>query len=160
MTEFSNPVNKGEIYKGSIDEMLEKARELSVWGYEFASSCCSLEFLSCLSPVYDWELYGFKESPSMNQSDLLIVTGTIGIKLAERLKYIYRRMPSPKYVVAVGGCAISGGPYREHGYSIVKGADKLIPVDIYIPGCPPRPEAVLEGLLMLKEKIRHGEDAV
>ncbi|MCS6790562.1 MAG: NADH-quinone oxidoreductase subunit NuoB, partial [Bacteroidia bacterium] len=104
----------------------------------------------------DLERYGIFPRATPRQADLLIVSGTVTAKMAERIRTLYEQMPEPKYVISMGSCATAGGPYWQHGYHVVKGVDKIIPVDIYVPGCPPRPEALIDGILKLREKIQHG----
>jgi NADH-quinone oxidoreductase subunit B len=103
---------------------------------------------------YDWDRLGVIPRASPRQSDLMIVAGTVNAKMALVVKKLYEQMPDPKYVLAMGVCVIGGGPYYKWGYSVVKGVDKVVPVDIYVPGCPPRPEALLDGIIKLQRKIR------
>jgi len=121
----------------------------------FGLACCAIEMMSAGAGRFDIDRFGagaFRPSP--RQADLMIVAGTVTHKMASRLRRLYDQMPEPKYVVAMGACAIAGGPYFEHGYHVVRGADLIVPVDVYVPGCPPRPEALIEGLMRLQEKIR------
>ena len=103
---------------------------------------------------YDWDRLGIIPRASPRQSDLMIVAGTVNAKMAQVVRKLYDQMPEPKYVLAMGACTVGGGPYFKYGYSVVKGVDKVVPVDIYVPGCPPRPEALLDGIIKLQEKIR------
>ena len=143
----------------NLDRVLSWARQSSLWPMGFGLACCAIEMIATSTSSYDIARFGaevFRASP--RQSDLMIVAGTVTHKMAPRVKRLYDQMPEPKYVIAMGGCVIRGGPYVKHGYHVVKGVDLLIPVDVYIPGCPPRPEALLEGLfkvqkLMKREKI-------
>ncbi len=116
-----------------------------------ACNGCDIEVLAALTPLYDPERFGVKLSPSIRHGDILVVTGAVTKKAAERLKRLYDQMPNPKYVIAVGACANSGGVFAK-SYSVVGGADKVIPVDIYVPGCPPRPEAILDAIIKLLKK--------
>ncbi len=118
-----------------------------------ACNGCDIEVLTALTPLYDPERFGVKLAPSVRHADILVVTGPITRKAAERLKRLYEQMPRPRFVIAVGTCACSGGVFRG-SYSVIGGADKVVPVDIYVPGCPPRPEAILDAILKLLEKIK------
>jgi NADH-quinone oxidoreductase subunit B len=139
----------------SVDSLLNWARLSSVWPMTFGLACCAIEMMHTANARFDLDRFGmgvFRGSP--RQSDLMIVAGTVTYKMAKRLKLLYDQMPDPKYVLAMGSCAIGGGPYYEHGYNVVKGVDLYIPVDVYVPGCPPRPETLMAGLLELQQKIR------
>jgi NADH-quinone oxidoreductase subunit B len=139
----------------SADKILSWARRSSLWGLQFGLACCAIEMMATGASRYDLDRFGtfFRATP--RQSDLMIVAGTVTIKMAERIKRLYDQMPEPKYVISMGSCATCGGPYWQHGYHVLKGVDQIVPVDVYVPGCPPRPEALIEGLLKLQEKIRH-----
>lgn len=118
-----------------------------------ACNGCDIEVLASITPLYDPERFGVRLAPSIRHGDILVVTGAVTKKASERLKRLYDQMPNPKFVVAVGACAIDGGVFHNI-YGCVSGANKVVPVDIYIPGCPPRPEAILDGLIKLLEKLR------
>lgn len=138
-----------------FDKAVNWGRLSSLWPAGFGIACCMIEVMATGMSHYDLDRFGmgwFRPSP--RQADMMIVAGTINVKMAPVVKRLYEQMAEPKYVLAMGACAIGGGPYKRFGYNIVKGVDHLIPVDIYIPGCPPRPEALLEGLMRLQEKIR------
>jgi len=122
-----------------------------------ACNGCDIEVLAALTPLYDPERFGIKLSPSIRHGDILLVTGAVTKKSAERLKRLYDQMPNPKYVIAVGACANSGGVFAK-SYSVIGGADKVVPVDMYVPGCPPRPEAILDAIIKLLKRI--GGDGV
>jgi len=141
-----------------VDALLGWARKYSLFAYPFVTACCGMEFMALTSPRFDLARFG-AEAPrfSPRQSDLLWVVGTISQRQAPVLKRIYEQMMEPKYVLAFGTCASSGGFYDN--YTTVPGIDKIIPTDVYIPGCPPRPEAVLDGLMLLQDKIAGGEAA-
>jgi len=104
---------------------------------------------------YDWDRLGIIPRASPRQSDVMIVAGTVNVKMAQVVKKLYDQMPEPRYVIAMGACTVGGGPYFRFGYNVVKGVDKVVPVDIYVPGCPPRPETLLDGIIKLQEKIRN-----
>ncbi len=121
-----------------------------------ACNGCDIEVLAALCPHYDPERFGIKLAPSVRHGDILVVTGAVTKKAAERLRRLYNQMAEPKFVVAVGACACDGGVFKG-SYAIVGGADKVVPVDVYIPGCPPRPEAILHGIVVLLKKLERGE---
>lgn len=128
----------------------------SLWPLTFGLACCAIEMMATGASKYDIDRFGAGAfRPSVRQADLLIVAGTLTYKMAPRLKRLYEQIPEKKYVMALGSCTVGGGPYSKYGYHVVNGIDKIIPVDVYVPGCPPRPEALLEGLFRLQEKISH-----
>jgi len=118
-----------------------------------ACNGCDIEVLAAITPLYDPERFGVKLAPSIRHGDILVITGAVTKKSAERLKRLYEQMPNPKFVIAVGACAIDGGVFHDT-YTVLAGADKVIPVDTYIPGCPPRPEAILDGIVKLLNKLK------
>jgi NADH-quinone oxidoreductase subunit B len=138
-----------------LEQIQDLCRAMSLWPMTFGLACCAIEMMAAGAARFDLDRFGagvFRPSP--RQSDLMIVAGTVNRKMAPALVRLYEQMPAPKWVIAMGNCAISGGPFRSPGqYNVVEGVDKLIPVDIYVSGCPPRPEALLEGLFALQEKI-------
>jgi len=138
----------------TVDAFIDWARKSSIWPMGFGLACCAIEMMATGASRYDLDRFGasvFRASP--RQSDLMIVAGTVTIKMASRVKRLYDQMPEPKYVIAMGSCATSGGPYWQHGYHVLKGVDRVVPVDVYVPGCPPRPEALIEGILQLQKRI-------
>ncbi len=140
----------------SVDWALNWARQSSIWPMTFGLACCAIEMMATGMSRWDLDRFGagaFRATP--RQSDLMIVAGTVTYKMAERIRRLYNQMPDPKYVLAMGACTIGGGPYAKFGYHVVKGVDLIVPVDVYIPGCPPRPETLIEGLMRLQDKMRH-----
>jgi NADH-quinone oxidoreductase subunit B len=147
--------SSGGIISGTFNDIVNWARSNSLWPLTFATSCCGIEMMSTASAKYDFSRFGFEVARATpRQADVIIIAGTIVNKMAPVLKRLYDQMADPKYVIAMGACAISGGPFFYNTYSVVKGADHIIPVDVYIPGCPPRPEALLHALIALQEKIK------
>lgn len=139
---------------GCLDELIEWGRSNSLWPLTFATSCCGIEFMAVGAARYDFARFGFEVTrASPRQADFIMVAGTITHKMAPVLRRLYDQMADPKYVIAVGGCAISGGPFKK-SYHVVNGVDRILPVDVYIPGCPPRPEAMLYGLMQLQRKVK------
>jgi len=138
----------------SVEDVLNWARLSSLWMMQFGLACCAIEMMAASASHFDIMRFGIIPRSSPRQADLMIVAGTVTLKMASRVKRLYEQMPDPKYVISMGSCANCGGPYWEHGYHVLKGVDRVIPVDVYVPGCPPRPEALLEGIIKLREKIR------
>jgi len=135
-----------------VDEMLNWTRKSSVWYMLFGLACCAIELMQTGGPRADLDRFGAVPRASPRQSDLMIVAGTLTLKMALRTKMLYDQMPDPKYVISMGSCSNCGGLFQL-AYSVCDGVDKVIPVDVYVPGCPPRPEALTEGLLKLQEKM-------
>ena len=139
---------------GALDDLINWGRSNSLWPLTFATSCCGIEFMAVCAARHDIARFGFEVTRnSPRQADVILVSGTITTKMAPVLKRLYDQMADPKYVVAVGGCAISGGPFTK-SYHVVMGVDKVIPVDVYVPGCPPRPESFLYGMMQLQRKVK------
>ena len=135
------------------DDLFALARKSSMWTLSFGLACCAIEMISAHMSHHDVDRFGIVTWPSPRQADVMIVAGTVVKKMADPIKLLYEQMPDPKWVIAMGSCATNGGPYYR-SYSVVMGVDHLIPVDVYVPGCPPRPEALMYGLMQLQEKIR------
>lgn len=153
------PVPEGHEGEGffatKLSSIIGMARKYSLWPLPFATSCCGIEFMATLNPTYDASRFGMeRNSFSPRQADVLMVCGTISKKLAPVLKQVYTQMAEPKWVIAVGACASSGGIFDS--YSVLQGIDRVIPVDVYVPGCPPRPEQIIEGIMQL-QKIAENE---
>jgi len=134
------------------NELFAQARKSSLWTLSFGLACCAIEMMSTHMSHHDLDRFGVITWPSPRQADVMIVAGTVVKKMAEPIKLLYEQMPDPKWVIAMGSCATNGGPYYK-SYSVVMGVDHLIPVDVYVPGCPPRPEALMFGVMQLQEKI-------
>ena len=135
------------------DELFSLARKSSLWTLSFGLACCAIEMISTHMSHHDLDRFGVVTWPSPRQADVMIVAGTVVKKMADPIKLLYEQMPDPKWVIAMGSCATNGGPYYK-SYSVVMGVDHLIPVDVYVPGCPPRPEALMHGIMQLQEKIQ------
>ncbi len=137
-----------------LSALLNWSRKYSLWMFQFGLACCSVEMIAAAGPRYDMMRFGIIPFPaSPRQADLMVVAGTLTDKMAPVLKRLYDQMPDPKYVISMGSCSNCGGPYWD-SYSVTKGVDQLIPVDVYVPGCPPRPEALMEGIVLLQQKIQ------
>src|SRR6202167_1201504 len=137
----------------SLQELYNWGRKSSVWPLNFGLACCAIEMIAATMARYDLARFGAEVfRPSPRQADLMIVAGTVTKKMAPQVVRLYNQMPEPKYVISMGACAISGGPFKE-GYNVLKGIDRYIPVDVYIPGCPPRPEALIHAFMTLQDKI-------
>ena len=137
----------------SIDDLATWARTGSLWWMTFGLACCAVEMIHVNMPRYDLERFGVAPRASPRQSDVMIVAGTLCNKMAPALRTVYDQMPEPKYVISMGSCA-NGGGYYHYSYSVVRGCDRIVPVDIYVPGCPPSAEALLYGIMQLQRKIR------
>jgi NADH-quinone oxidoreductase subunit B len=147
------PELQGQVSITSIDKIYNWGRRNSVWPMMFGLACCAIEMICVAASRYDFSRFGMEVMrPSPRQSDLMIVSGTVTKKMIPQIVRLYNQMPEPKYVLAMGACASGGGPFKE-GYNVVSGVDKFIPVDVYVPGCPPTPQALLHGLITLQKKI-------
>ncbi len=151
-----SPFNKSGvpgIITAPAEQLFALARTSSLWPLTFGLACCAIEMISTYMAHHDLDRLGVVTWPSPRQSDVMIIAGTVVKKMAPPIKLLYEQMPDPKWVIAMGSCATNGGPYYR-SYSVVMGVDHIIPVDVYVPGCPPRPEALMEGILRLQEKIK------
>jgi len=146
--------DKGGVVITAAENVLNWARLSSLWPMGFGLACCAIEMMATNASNYDLERFGIFPRSSPRQSDLMIVAGTVTFKMAEPVIRLYEQMPEPRYVLSMGSCSNCGGPYWEYGYHVVKGVDRIIPVDVYVPGCPPRPEALIGGLMKIQELIR------
>lgn len=144
---------QSNVFVTSLDKIYNWSRRNSMWPMMFGLACCAIEMIATAASRYDLSRFGMEVMrPSARQADMLIVSGTVTKKMVPQIVRLYNQMPEPKYVIAMGACASGGGPFKE-GYNVVSGIDKFVPVDVYIPGCPPTPQALLHGLITLQKKI-------
>jgi NADH-quinone oxidoreductase subunit B len=146
-------LGKQGVFVTTIEELYNWGRRSSIWPMQFGLACCAIEMIATTMARYDLARFGAEVfRPSPRQADLMIISGTVTKKMAPQVVRLYNQMAEPKYVIAMGACAISGGPFKQ-GYNVLKGIDRYIPVDVHIPGCPPRPEALLHAFMTLQKKI-------
>ncbi|HWG22409.1 MAG TPA: NADH-quinone oxidoreductase subunit B [Terracidiphilus sp.] len=151
--ELKIELGKQGVFVTTIEELYNWGRRNSVWPMQFGLACCAIEMIATTMARYDLARFGAEVfRPSPRQADLMIISGTVTKKMAPQVVRLYNQMAEPKYVIAMGACAISGGPFKQ-GYNVLKGIDRYIPVDVHIPGCPPRPEALLQAFITLQKKI-------
>jgi NADH-quinone oxidoreductase subunit B len=142
------------VFVTTLDDLLNWARLSSLYQMQFGLACCAIEMMAASASNFDIMRFGIIPRATPRQVDVMFVAGTVTIKMASRIKRLYDQMSEPRYIISMGSCSNCGGPYWEHGYHVLKGVDRVIPVDVYVPGCPPRPEALLEGIMKLQEKVR------
>jgi NADH-quinone oxidoreductase subunit B len=147
------------VVQAPADYILALSRKSSLWPMTFGLACCAIEMMSAYMSHHDLDRFGIIPWASPRQADVMIVAGTVTKKMAPAVKMLYEQMPNPKWVLAMGACATNGGPYTRYD-RVVQGVDKILPVDVYVPGCPPRPEALMEGLIALQDKIMADRKAI
>ncbi len=151
--ELKIELGKQGVFVTTIEELYNWGRRSSVWPMQFGLACCAIEMIATTMARYDLARFGAEVfRPSPRQADLMIISGTVTKKMAPQVVRLYNQMAEPRYVIAMGACAISGGPFKQ-GYNVLKGIDRYIPVDVHIPGCPPRPEALMQAFMTLQKKI-------
>merc|ERR1712112_756532 len=150
---FQEPINKVDYAMARVDDLLNWGRKSSVWPLTFGLACCAVEMMHFAAPRYDMDRFGVVFRASPRQADVILVAGTLTNKMAPAFRKVYDRMPEPRWVISMGSCA-NGGGYYHYSYSVVRGCDRIVPVDIYVPGCPPTAEALLYGVLQLQKKMK------
>ncbi len=153
LNQFSDEISNKGFVTAKLDDLVNWARTGSLWPMTFGLACCAVEMMHAAASRYDLDRYGMIFRPSPRQSDVMIVAGTLTNKMAPALRKVYDQMAEPRYVISMGSCA-NGGGYYHYSYSVVRGCDKIIPVDVYVPGCPPSAEALLYGVMVLQRKIK------
>nr|YP_009566480.1 NADH-plastoquinone oxidoreductase subunit K [Palmorchis pabstii]QBB10069.1 NADH-plastoquinone oxidoreductase subunit K [Palmorchis pabstii] len=148
-----NQTTPNSIISTTLNDLSNWSRLSSLWPLLYGTSCCFIEFASLIGSRFDFDRYGLVPRSSPRQADLILTAGTVTMKMAPSLVRLYEQMPEPKYVIAMGACTITGGMFSTDSYSTVRGVDKLIPVDVYLPGCPPKPEAIIDAITKLRKKI-------
>jgi NADH dehydrogenase (ubiquinone) Fe-S protein 7 len=148
---------KAEFIVSKIDNLVNWARKGSIWPVSFGLACCAVEMMQCASTRYDLDKFGIILRPSPRQADIMIVAGTLTNKMAPALRKVYAQLSEPRWVISMGSCA-NGGGYYHYSYSVVRGCDRIVPVDIYVPGCPPTAEALLYGILQLQKKVKRNRN--
>lgn len=151
---YIEKIPNGGFLLTKLDWVLNNAKASSMWYMLFGLACCAIELMATGASRYDFDRLGMIFRATPRQTDLMIVAGTLTLKMAPRVKLLYEQMPDPKYVISMGGCTIHGGPFYHDSYSVLKGVDKIIPVDIHVAGCPPRPEALMDGCIALQNLIK------
>ncbi len=151
---YAERIPGGALVTTTLESVLHHGQASSIWYLLFGTACCAIELMATGASRYDFDRLGMIFRASPRQSDLIIAAGTITKKMAPRLRKLYDQMAEPRYVIAMGGCTVKGGPFYYDSYAVEKGIDHIVPVDVYIPGCPPRPESLLEGCLTLQKKIK------
>jgi NADH-quinone oxidoreductase subunit B len=151
---FMENVPGGTIVTTSLEKVLNESRASSLWYLLFGTACCAIEMMCAGASRYDFDRFGMFFRASPRQADLMFVAGTISHKMAPRVKLLYEQMAEPRYVIAMGGCACNGGPFYYDTYAVLKGVDQIIPVDVFLPGCPPRPESLMEACIKVQQKVK------
>ncbi len=147
------------VMQTGVDTVFALSRKSSLWPLTFGLACCAIEMIGSFLANHDMDRFGIVPFPSPRQSDVMIISGTVTKKMAPAIKLLYEQMPNPKYVISMGACATNGGPYTAYD-RVLQGVDKIIPVDVYVPGCPPRPEALIEGMMALQRKIMESKKMI